>query len=134
MGQHARERPDDRAVVEVGEGGAVREWSFRELDERPIAGRRCCSGWASKPGEPVAYQLPNVLEFVAISLGTLRIGAVCEPLMPIFRERELEFMLRASDSARADRARVSSAATTTRRWPLDLRNTRAVARARHGPR
>ena len=48
------------------------------------------------PGEPVAFQLPNRLEFLAIALGTLRVGAVCEPLMPIFRERELEFMLRAS--------------------------------------
>jgi 3-phosphoshikimate 1-carboxyvinyltransferase len=50
------------------------------------------------PGEPVAYQLPNLLEFVAVSLATLKIGAICEPLMPIFRERELEFMLRAGDT------------------------------------
>ena len=98
MGQHARERPDDRAVVEVGEGGDRKAWSFGELDQ--AAGR-----WAAlllelgvKPGEPVAYQLPNLLEFVAISLGALRIGAICEPLMPIFRERDLEFMLRASDT------------------------------------
>ena len=33
---------------------------------------------------------------MTIALATLRIGAVCEPLMPIFRERELEFMLRES--------------------------------------
>ena len=98
MGQHARERPDDRAVVEVDEGGALREWSFGQLE-------RAAERWAAlllqlgvKPGEPVAYQLPNLLEFVAISLGALRIGAICEPLMPIFRERELEFMLRASDT------------------------------------
>jgi cyclohexanecarboxylate-CoA ligase len=98
VGQHARERPDDRAVVEVGEGGRLSEWSFAELD-------RAAGHWAAlllelgvKPGEPVAYQLPNLLEFVAVSLGALRIGAVCEPLMPIFRERELEFMLRASDT------------------------------------
>ena len=55
-------------------------------------------GLGVAPGEPVAYQLPNLLEFVAVSLGTLRIGAICEPLMPIFRERELEFMLRASEA------------------------------------
>jgi len=98
VGQHARERPDDRAVVEVGEGGAVREWTFRQLSD---AGDR----WATlllelgvEAGEPVAYQLPNVLEFIGISLGVLRIGAICEPLMPIFREHELEFMLRASDT------------------------------------
>ena len=41
----------------------------------------------------MAFQLPNRLEFVTIALGTLRAGAVCEPLMPIFRERELSFML-----------------------------------------
>ena len=48
------------------------------------------------PGEPVAFQLPNRLEFVTIALGVLRAGAVCEPLMPIFRERELSFMLGSS--------------------------------------
>ncbi len=30
---------------------------------------------------------------MTLTLGALRIGAVCEPLMPIFRERELRFML-----------------------------------------
>ena len=49
-----------------------------------------------RQGEPVAFQLPNRLEFVTIALATLRSGAVCEPLMPIFRERELSFMLRES--------------------------------------
>ncbi|HEY2591079.1 MAG TPA: AMP-binding protein, partial [Steroidobacteraceae bacterium] len=46
-----------------------------------------------RPGEHVAYQLPNRAEFVAITLGVLRIGAICCPLMPIFRERELAFAL-----------------------------------------
>ena len=45
------------------------------------------------PGDAVAYQLPNRLEFLTLTLGALRIGAICEPLMPIFRERELRFML-----------------------------------------
>jgi 3-phosphoshikimate 1-carboxyvinyltransferase len=98
VGQHARERPDDRAVVEVGEGGALREWSFRELDEAADRWAALLLELGVKPGEPIAYQLPNLLEFIAISLGALRIGAVCEPLMPIFREHELEFMLRASDT------------------------------------
>ncbi len=45
------------------------------------------------PGERVAYQLPNWGEFVVLTVAILRIGAVCCPLMPIFRRRELEFML-----------------------------------------
>jgi cyclohexanecarboxylate-CoA ligase len=96
VGQHARERPSDRAVVEVGEGGALRTWTVSELVDTADRWAALLVGLGVRPGEPVAYQLPNVLEFVAISLGTLRIGAVCEPLMPIFREHELEFMLRES--------------------------------------
>ena len=96
VAQHARERPNDRAVVEVGESGVVREWSFSELADTADRWATLLLELGVRPGEPVAYQLPNVLEFVAISLGALRIGAVCEPLMPIFREHELEFMLRES--------------------------------------
>ena len=51
-----------------------------------------------------------------MTLGALRIGAICEPLMPIFRERELRFMLAESARAGADRARTVSAVTTTERW------------------
>ncbi len=98
MGQHARERPDDRAVVEVGEGGRSREWTFGQLEAATERFTELLLERGVIPGEPVAYQLPNVLEFVAISLATLRIGAVCEPLMPIFRERELAFMLRAGET------------------------------------
>ena len=83
-------------MIEIGEGGAVREWSRRELDRESDRWAALLQELGVAPGEPVAYQLPNVLEFVAISLGVLSIGAVCEPLMPIFREHELEFMLRES--------------------------------------
>lgn len=42
----------------------------------------------------VACQLPNWWEFTLLYLACSRIGAVLNPLMPIFRERELEFMLK----------------------------------------
>ena len=85
-------------MIEVGEGGALNAWSFSELDAAAADWAALLLELGVAPGEPVAYQLPNLLEFVAISLGALRIGAICEPLMPIFREHELEFMLRASDT------------------------------------
>lgn len=44
-------------------------------------------------GDIVAVQLPNWWEFVVVSLAANRIGAVVNPLMPIFRERELSYML-----------------------------------------
>ena len=69
-----------------------------------------------RPGDPVAYQLPNRLEFLTLSLGALRIGAVCEPLMPIFRERELASCWPRADAPVLFVPRTASAATTTRRW------------------
>ncbi|MGI8712886.1 MAG: AMP-binding protein [Solirubrobacteraceae bacterium] len=93
---HARSRPGDAAAIEVDQAGKSREITWGEL---AAAVDRAASGLLSlrvAPGEPVAFQLPNRLEFLTIALATLRVGAVCEPLMPIFRERELEFMLRES--------------------------------------
>ncbi len=99
LARHARERADTPAVTEVGPDGAQRTWSFAALHAAASVWAATLAQLGVGAGEPVAYQLPNVLEFVAVSLGTLMLGAVCEPLMPIFRERELEFMLGASGAS-----------------------------------
>jgi cyclohexanecarboxylate-CoA ligase len=44
-------------------------------------------------GDVVAVQLPNWWEFAVTALACGRIGAIVNPLMPIFRARELSFML-----------------------------------------
>jgi cyclohexanecarboxylate-CoA ligase len=46
-----------------------------------------------KPGEVVSFQLPNWWQFVVLHIALLQIGAVTNPVMPIFRDREVEFML-----------------------------------------
>jgi cyclohexanecarboxylate-CoA ligase len=46
----------------------------------------------------VSVQLPNWWQFVALHLAALRLGAITNPIMPIFREREMIFMLRAAES------------------------------------
>ena len=46
----------------------------------------------------VSCQLPNWWEFSLLYIACSRIGAVLNPLMPIFRERELEFMLQHAES------------------------------------
>ena len=91
--------------MEVDAAGAIREITWAQLgaDVDRVATALLTLGVT--PGEPVAFQLPNRLEFLAIALGTLRVGAVCEPLMPIFRERELEFMLARERCPSAVRAR-----------------------------
>ena len=49
-------------------------------------------------GDVVSVQLPNWWEFAVVTLAAFRIGAVVNPLMPIFRERELSYMLDFADS------------------------------------
>ncbi len=41
----------------------------------------------------ISAQLPNWWQMIALHLASMRIGAIFNPLMPIFRERELGFML-----------------------------------------
>ena len=89
----AQERPGELAVAEVGADGAVRELTWSELKRESDRVAVALAALGVEHAENVAFQLPNRLEFVTTALGTLRVGAVCEPLMPIFRERELTFML-----------------------------------------
>jgi 3-phosphoshikimate 1-carboxyvinyltransferase len=91
----ARERPRDVALVDVGEPHA-RTLTWDELVEQADRLARTLVELGVKPGDPVAFALPNWIEFVVVALATLRVGAVCCPLMPIFRGREMAFALRRS--------------------------------------
>jgi len=92
VASHARLRPRDPAVISLDSAG-VRVWDWSRLwrESRRIAALLAASG--VRRGEPIAYQMANRAEFVAITVGALLAGAVCCPLMPIFRERELSYML-----------------------------------------
>ncbi len=49
-------------------------------------------------GDVVSFQLPNWWQFTALHLACLKVGAISNPLMVIFRERELTFMLGLAES------------------------------------
>ena len=93
--RHAREMPRELAVVEAG-GGTDATLTWEELLDKVERTAMLLLHLDVRPGERVAFQLPNCLEFVVLSLATLRVGAICCPLMPIFREREVAFCLRRS--------------------------------------
>jgi cyclohexanecarboxylate-CoA ligase len=84
--------PQATAVIEVGPHGE-RAWSWRQLADAADAARAQLTALGVGPGEIVAYQLPNRLEFVSLTLAIVELGGTCMPLMPIFREHELAFML-----------------------------------------
>ncbi|MBX3642135.1 MAG: AMP-binding protein [Rubrivivax sp.] len=86
--------PDKPALVGYrADRDAVARFNWREFGDRVA---RCAGGLQRLgigAGDIVAVQLPNWWEFVVVSMAANRIGAVVNPLMPIFRERELSYML-----------------------------------------
>ena len=86
--------PDKPALVALRlEDRATRRFSYRELaamaDRIAVGLARLGLG----RNDVVACQLPNWWQFTVLYLACSRIGAVLNPLMTIFRERELGFML-----------------------------------------
>ena len=80
------------------EDGATTRFTYREL---AALADRIAVGLARlgvTHGDVVSIQLPNSWQFTALYLACSRIGAVLNPLMPIFRGRELSFMLAHSES------------------------------------
>ena len=51
-----------------------------------------------RPGDVVSYQLPNWTEFLVLHHAATRIGAVNNPLIPIYRDREVGFMVGLAES------------------------------------
>lgn len=91
--------PDNIAMtgITVAEGER-RDITWAELDllaDRAAIGLRKLG---VAPGDVVTCQLPNSWQFVATYLGCSRIGAVFNPVMHIFREHELLFMLQHGES------------------------------------
>ena len=86
--------PDKLALTALRvETGELRRFTYRELarmaDRIAVGLTRLGVGG----NDIVACQLPNWWQFTLTYLACSRIGAVMNPLMHIFRERELSFML-----------------------------------------
>ena len=67
--------------------------SYAELGDKVARAAGALRRLGVGPGNVIAVQLPNWWEFVVVALAGGRLGAVVNPLMPIFRERELSYML-----------------------------------------
>jgi len=87
--------PDKRALTALRvETGAVTQFSYRELARMADRVAVGLSRLGVGQNDVVACQLPNWWQFTVTYLACSRIGAVMNPLMHIFRERELSFMLK----------------------------------------
>jgi len=91
--------PDAIAVVDYRtESGEKILMTYRQIAEKAERVAVALAHYGIEKQDVVSFQLPNWWEFVVINLACLRIGAVSNPLMPIFREHELSFMVDFAES------------------------------------
>nr|WP_319564403.1 cyclohexanecarboxylate-CoA ligase [uncultured Rhodoferax sp.] len=94
MAQALQKCPEHVAVVahrsDVAEPVRL---TYRLLDQKVDRIARGLTSLGVGHSDVVSWQLPNWWEFMALALACARIGAVANPIMPIFRQRELKFML-----------------------------------------
>lgn len=89
------EKPGACALISWREEtGICEQLTYRDLAGRAARAARALAARGIGRGDVVAFQLPNCWQFVAAHLACVRLGAVSNCLMPIFRHRELSYMLR----------------------------------------
>jgi cyclohexanecarboxylate-CoA ligase len=89
----AAERPEAVAVVD---GKATLTYGNLERSVRAAAASLAALGVGR--GEVVSWQLPNWHEAVILHHAVLRLGAVSNPIVPIYRHREVGYILRQAES------------------------------------
>jgi cyclohexanecarboxylate-CoA ligase len=93
------DRSEEVAVVDHNSATGQRtELTFRALAEQVDRIADGLRRLGIERGDVISFQLPNWWQFHALHLAALRVGAVTNALMPIFRERELGFMLGLAES------------------------------------
>jgi len=94
-----RSRPDAEYLVTYRTGTAEPDSLTRsELSSRVSRIAANLRELGIKRGDVVSFQIPNWWQFIALHLACVHVGAISNPLMPIFREREVEFMVRHAES------------------------------------
>lgn len=95
LARHVAKQPDRVVAVDrkSTRGGRRQAYTYRDLDQDSTRIGLALAADGIEKGDVVAMQLPNWYEAMAIMLGCWKIGAIVNPLMPIFRRRELRFML-----------------------------------------
>jgi cyclohexanecarboxylate-CoA ligase len=97
--RHLAAAPEKTAIVaRRGETGVETRLTYRELDRLSDVVAISLGRRGIGEGDVVSFQLPNWQEFSVLHLACLKLGAVSNPLMIIFRERELSFMLGLAES------------------------------------
>lgn len=95
----SRAHPERVAIVAAsGETDSMTRLSYAELARHVDSIALGLASLGVRRGDVISFQLPSWWQFCATYLACVRIGAVANPLIPIFRQRELRFMLNFAES------------------------------------
>jgi cyclohexanecarboxylate-CoA ligase len=75
-----------------------RRVSYGELDSLVARAAGALRTLGVRPGDIVSFQLPNWLEAAVVHYAAIRLGAASNPISPIYRHREVSFILRQARS------------------------------------
>ena len=88
LAERTKLTPDSEAVVDTYE-----RITYAQLLDRVIRVAGTLRGRGVGAADVVAYQLPNTVDALAVALGVGWTGATLCPIPPIYREREIAFIL-----------------------------------------
>lgn len=94
VGRH----PDKTAVVACSKGKSPVRLSYGELGARVERAAAVLLGMGIERGDIISIQLPNSWQFPVIAFAAMRVGAIPNPIPPIYRAHEVEFMVRHAKS------------------------------------
>ncbi len=86
----------DHPMLIAADGETVTFGQFRDRAERVAAGLQ---GLGVTAGSVVSWQLPTRIDTIVLSIALSRLGAVQNPIIHLYREREVGFALRQTGAA-----------------------------------
>jgi acyl-coenzyme A synthetase/AMP-(fatty) acid ligase len=84
----------DRVYCIAGSRTGDRAHTFGDLKRRADRMAVALASLGVRPGDVVSYQIPNWFEAVALACAIDRVGAIQNPIITIYREREVGFACR----------------------------------------
>ncbi|QKY69637.1 AMP-binding protein [Lentibacillus sp. CBA3610] len=93
LNESIEKNPDKTAIIDKKS-----RCTFKELGEMVDRVALGLMAYGIEKGDVISLQLPNWNEFIVLHYAATRIGAITNPLIPIYRDREIKYMVEMAES------------------------------------
>jgi cyclohexanecarboxylate-CoA ligase len=93
LNESIKKHPDKTAIIDKKSS-----YTFKELGKMVDRVALGLIEYGIENGDVISLQLPNWNEFVILHYAATRIGAITNPLIPIYRDREIKYMVKMAES------------------------------------